>query len=69
MFRPHPVDKSNVMRSAEPPRPPAVELDHVAISVDTFYASVATEAVKAGADIVNDVSGGTLDAEMFSTVR
>ena len=38
------------------------------ISVDTFYAAVACEAVAAGAHIVNDVSGGTLDAAMFTEV-
>lgn len=41
----------------------------VLVSVDTFMASVARVAVKElGADIVNDVSGGTLDADMFATV-
>ena len=38
------------------------------ISVDTFYASVAAAAVEAGAGIVNDVSGGTLDDKMWATV-
>lgn len=38
------------------------------ISVDTFRASVARQAVGAGACLVNDVSGGTLDAAMFETV-
>ncbi|MEQ9168552.1 MAG: dihydropteroate synthase, partial [Fulvivirga sp.] len=38
------------------------------ISIDTFRSSVAREAVKAGADIVNDISGGNLDEEMFDTV-
>ncbi|RAJ92621.1 dihydropteroate synthase [Larkinella arboricola] len=38
------------------------------ISVDTFRASVARQAVEAGAVLVNDVSGGTLDARMFETV-
>lgn len=38
------------------------------ISVDTFRASVAEEAVAAGADIINDISGGELDEKMFSTV-
>jgi len=38
------------------------------ISVDTFRASVAEAAVKAGAHIINDISGGTLDADMFATV-
>lgn len=38
------------------------------ISVDTFRANVARQAVEAGACMVNDVAGGTLDPEMFSTV-
>lgn len=36
----------------------------VPISVDTFSAAVAEEAVAAGADIVNDISGGTVDERM-----
>lgn len=39
-----------------------------AISVDTFRAEVAKAAVHAGAHIINDVSGGNLDPEMFETV-
>lgn len=39
-----------------------------AISVDTYRAKVAEAAVKSGADIVNDISAGTLDPEMFPTV-
>ena len=38
------------------------------ISVDTFYSTVASAAVKAGASIVNDVSGGTMDPAMLSVV-
>ncbi|RYE20887.1 MAG: dihydropteroate synthase [Sphingobacteriales bacterium] len=38
------------------------------ISVDTFRASVAEAAVKAGACIINDISGGQLDEDMFATV-
>ncbi|MCS6794366.1 MAG: dihydropteroate synthase [Raineya sp.] len=38
------------------------------ISVDTFRAEVAQKAVEAGADIINDVSGGNLDEAMFETV-
>lgn len=38
------------------------------LSVDTFRASVARQAVAAGACLVNDVAGGTLDADMFATV-
>lgn len=40
----------------------------VAISIDTYRADVAREAVKAGADIVNDVSAGQLDQSMLSTM-
>jgi dihydropteroate synthase len=38
------------------------------ISVDTFRARVAEDAVKNGANIINDISGGSLDPEMFKTV-
>ncbi|OEK03681.1 dihydropteroate synthase [Roseivirga sp. 4D4] len=38
------------------------------ISIDTFRSEVAKAAVNAGASLVNDVSGGNLDSEMFKTV-
>jgi dihydropteroate synthase len=38
------------------------------LSADTFRSRVAEAAVQAGADLVNDVGGGTLDADMFATV-
>lgn len=38
------------------------------ISVDTFRAGVAEAAIKAGAHIINDISGGQLDENMFATV-
>lgn len=38
------------------------------VSVDTYYASVARAAVEAGADLVNDISSGALDANMLATV-
>ena len=40
----------------------------IAISVDTYRASVASAAIEAGADIVNDVSAGGMDPEMLSTI-
>lgn len=41
----------------------------VPLSVDTFRADVARKAVgEWGGDIVNDISGGTLDPEMFDAV-
>ncbi len=38
------------------------------ISVDTFRSPVAEAAIKAGAHIINDISGGQLDQDMFATV-
>lgn len=38
------------------------------ISVDTFRSEVAKRAVEAGACVINDISGGTLDRNMFKTV-
>jgi dihydropteroate synthase len=38
------------------------------ISIDTYNAEVAKQAVHAGASIVNDISGGNFDELMFTTV-
>ncbi|SDX19575.1 dihydropteroate synthase [Aequorivita viscosa] len=38
------------------------------ISIDTFRSDVAKKSIETGAVLVNDVSGGTLDSHMFSTV-
>jgi dihydropteroate synthase len=38
------------------------------LSIDTYHAQVASAAVKAGADLVNDISGGSFDATMIPTV-
>jgi dihydropteroate synthase len=40
----------------------------VAVSVDTMRATVAAEAIKAGARYVNDVSGGLADPKMSSVI-
>ena len=44
------------------------DLQHVPLSVDTFQAEVAQQAVSAGAHMVNDVSGGLLDPYMHRQV-
>ncbi|UAB82495.1 dihydropteroate synthase [Marixanthomonas sp. SCSIO 43207] len=44
------------------------EFPEVLISIDTFRSSVARQAVEAGACIVNDISGGSLDKQMHDTV-
>lgn len=41
---------------------------YVPISIDTTRATVAKEAIEAGADIVNDISGATYDKQMLSVV-
>ena len=51
----------------------AIDLLHrqwpeIPLSVDTWYARVAGDAVSAGAAIVNDISGGLLDPDMLATV-
>jgi len=43
-------------------------LRQAVISVDTTRSAVARAAVKAGADIINDISGGTYDRAMLSAV-
>jgi dihydropteroate synthase len=41
---------------------------NIPISIDTTRAEVAEEAIKVGADIVNDISGATFDDEMLKIV-
>lgn len=42
-----------------------VEFPEMLISIDTVYGRTAREALKAGADIINDVSAGTMDSDIF----
>ena len=44
------------------------QLPEANISVDTFRAAVAEEALGAGACMVNDISGGGLDPKMFDVI-
>ncbi len=46
----------------------AKEFPKAVLSVDTFRASVALEALESGAHIINDISGGELDPEMFTLI-
>ena len=52
---------------------PVVELlikkyPEILISIDTFRSKVATQCVNIGACMVNDISAGTIDEKMFTTV-
>ncbi len=38
------------------------------ISVDTYRSKVAEACIAGGADMINDISGGTMDAEMFGVI-
>lgn len=40
----------------------------ILLSVDTFRAAVAQQALEAGVDIVNDITGGVFDESMFDVV-
>ena len=44
------------------------QLSSIPISIDTTKAVVGQQAIAAGADIINDISGATFDEQMFSTV-
>ncbi len=44
------------------------EFPEIIISADTFRSQVAKKCVEAGADIINDISGGTMDSNMFETI-
>ncbi len=40
----------------------------IPISIDTFRANIARQSMEYGASMINDVSGGTLDPEMYDTI-
>lgn len=44
------------------------EYPEIIISIDTYYAIVAKYSIENGADIINDISGGEIDNEMFRTI-
>ena len=44
------------------------EFPDIYLSIDTFYSKVAEETVIAGADIVNDISSGSMDENMVPVV-
>ncbi len=40
----------------------------ILLSIDTFRSNVAEQCIENGASIINDISAGSMDAELFSTV-
>jgi dihydropteroate synthase len=52
---------------------PALEIvrkafPEIYISIDTYHSSVAQNAVEFGADLINDISAGSIDTKMFDTI-
>lgn len=45
------------------------EFPEALVSIDTFRAEVAKQAINSGACLINDISGGEFDELMFATVR
>jgi len=44
------------------------EFPNILLSIDTFRSTIADEAISAGAAMINDISAGALDTNMFSIV-
>ncbi|WP_198514254.1 dihydropteroate synthase [Algoriphagus formosus] len=44
------------------------EFPEIIISVDTFRSEVARRGIEAGAHMINDISGGSLDPNMYETI-
>lgn len=61
-------DAEELKRVVEPIRAIHKHFPQAYISIDTYYSSVAKEAVAAGACIVNDISAGSMDEAMIKTV-
>lgn len=62
------IDASTEIKKLQHLIPIIKETTQKFISVDTYQAEVAHAAVEAGADIINDISGGTMDEKMIETV-
>ncbi len=64
-----PVDEDQELRRLLPPlKRLVVEFPKVVFSIDTYRARVARQCIEAGAQIINDISGGNFDKNMFSTI-
>lgn len=63
-----PVSADDELRRVVPIVEKLASLVSVPLSIDTYKAVVARETIAAGAEIINDVSGFTFDADMAETV-
>jgi dihydropteroate synthase len=60
--------EEEMARVIQPVSEIAKRFPEAVISIDTFYGKVVTEAVEAGAHIVNDISAGSIDPAMIPAV-
>ena len=60
--------EEEIKRVIEPIKKIAASFPEAYISIDSYYSSVAKEAVAAGASLINDISAGSIDADMITTV-
>jgi len=64
-----PVSKEQELyRLLTPLKRMVAEFPKVVFSIDTYHAEVARQCVEAGAGMVNDISGGSFDKNMFPTI-
>jgi dihydropteroate synthase len=61
-------DEEELARVIQPVQTICETFPEAFVSIDTFYARVAREAVQAGACLVNDISAGDMDAALPATV-
>ncbi len=60
--------EEELSRLLEPLHALCSRFPEVPVSVDTFYSRVAIASVEAGAGLINDISAGSRDPEMFPTI-
>ncbi|MCR4827184.1 MAG: dihydropteroate synthase [Bacteroidales bacterium] len=62
---PESVEADRIVKTVEAVR---AHFPESVLSIDTYRASVAKAAVEAGANMINDISGGTFDPDMIPTI-
>ena len=60
-------EEDEISRAAEAVSAVRNSIPDILISIDTYRSTVAEAAINAGADIINDISGGNFDPEMLAT--
>jgi len=60
--------KEELKRLLPPLKKLVAKFPEAVFSIDTYHAEVARQCVEAGALMINDISGGSFDRKMFSTI-